>query len=149
MILPVEDALDWGLPELETFELENELLCIQIFRAWDVHYQQGVGVQVNRFESNKQLFCFHLFISLYTESCISNIQLIFDPQKELEMLWIAFIKSDNENAKFLLEFVCQHVVHLIFIVINYIFNTLNMKHLSQWELLVSLQMGEIAAVTGA
>jgi len=108
-------ALDFGFPELEClqFEYSGDLL-----RA-DIKYLKGICIHVDGFVTDKQFLQLLRWVVNDSNVCIPNIKLILVLQNEYLIIWILFIKLDQEEAQFLLMFVAKYIELFIFRLINH------------------------------
>ena len=98
-----------------------------------------IGIDVDGLVANDQFFVFFAILGIVTHNekiTVSNIQLILPFGKELEIGWILVIHSNNEESKLFLEFVCQNVKIVLFLIVNDFLNGTNLEMLVKINLLI-------------
>jgi len=109
-------------PKLEAFVSEDHKLFIV---NCDVHANNIVSVNVNSLETNDQLFQ-PSFTSQNEHICVSNIQLIFPFNQEMNLVRVIFVHFNNEESEFFVKFVCKYKELVAFRVVNDFLNRLQL-----------------------
>lgn len=110
----------------------------------NVHDRYIVGVDVNAFVSNDQLFKhvpIRVLMSQHVQRGVRDIKFVLPLcQEQIVSLRVFGVDSDDEEPKLLLIFVSENVKVVLFLIIFDFFNGTDFEQLIQVDLLISMSV---------